>query len=299
MRRSWRTFASMLVLGVAPLAGCVQVPADKSVHDLRPIQPGAAAAPKQELSAADISKSLLQQADLLDKTGKTSDAVAAYQKMRSTNGPDAELATRRLAILYFRTGDMDRAEQEFHLLKLQNPKDAVTLTYLGNINYQRAMWGTAEKNYLDAIFYQPKHAEAWTGLGLTLAQKEAYSEAIEAFTNVVSKAEAYCCVARVMTQKGKRQDAVTAYQTALKLDPTLMQARTELARLQQTAMTETPTNVTLTTHLKAERRGSAELEDAPAQSSDGSSRLLMQRPTLPPLPESPADGAWPTPGQRK
>jgi tetratricopeptide (TPR) repeat protein len=289
----------LLVLGVAPLSGCVQVPTDKSVHDLRPIAPGAAAAPKQELTAVDISKSLLQQADLLEKTGKTSDALAAYQKMRTTNGPDAQLATRKLAILYYRTGDMDRAEQEFHLLKLQNPKDAVTLTYLGNINYQRAMWGTAEKNYLDAVFHQPKHAEAWTGLGLTLAQKEAYSEAIDAFTNVVSKAEAYCCVARVMNQKGKRQDAVIAYQTALQLDPTLMQARTELARLQQTALSDAPTKVTLTTHQKAERRGSAEMEDAPAQSSDGSSRLLMQRPTLPPLPEPPAEGAWPMPGQRK
>ena len=204
--------------------------------------------------------------------------------MRTTNGPDAQLATRKLAILYYRTGDMDRAEQEFHLLKLQNPKDAVALTYLGNISYQRSNWGTAEKNYLDALFHQPKHAEAWTGLGLTLAQREAYSEAIDAFTNVVSKAEAYCCVARVMNQQGKRQDAVVAYQTALKLDPTLIQARTELARIQEHARTETPAKVTLTTHLKSERHGNAELEDAPAQATEGSSRVLMQRPTLPPLP---------------
>ena len=62
--------------------------------------------------------------------------MVAYQKLRTSNGPDAQLATRKLAILYFRTGDMERAEQEFHLLKLQNPKDAVTLTYLGNISYR-------------------------------------------------------------------------------------------------------------------------------------------------------------------
>jgi len=299
MRRSWRTYASLLVLGVAPLSGCVQVPANKSVQDLRPVPPGAAPAPKQELTAADISKSLLQQADLLERTGKTSDAVAAYQKLRTTNGPDAPLATRRLAILYYRTGDMDRAEQEFQLLKLQDPKDAVTLTYLGNINYQRSMWGTAEKYYLDATFHQPKYAEAWTGLGLTWAQKENYSEAIEAFTNVVSKAEAYCCVARVMDQKGKRRDAVVAYQTALQLDPTLTQARTELARIQEAARAEPAAKVTLTTHLKSGAPGTAELVDAPPQSSDGTSRLLTQRPTLPPLPELPADSAWPAPGQKQ
>ena len=73
MRRSWRTFALILLLGVWPQLGCVQVPADKSVQDLRPIQQNADSAKKQELTAADISKSMLQQADLLEKSGKTGD----------------------------------------------------------------------------------------------------------------------------------------------------------------------------------------------------------------------------------
>jgi tetratricopeptide (TPR) repeat protein len=299
MQRSWRTFVLLMLAGLWPQLGCVQVPANKSVQDLRPIAPVVAPAKSQELTATDISQSMMQQADLLEKTGKTSDAVAAYQRLRGADGPDAPQATKKLALLYYRSGDMDRAEQEFHLLKLQNPKDAATLTYLGNINYQRGMWGTAEKNYRDAIFHQPNHAEAWTGLGMTLAQNEAYTDAVDALAKVVSKAEAYCCVARVLTQQGKRQDAVRAYQTALSLDPTMQQARTELARMQERVQTDAPKTITLTTHFKAENRGTIELEDAPIYASEGASRLLMQRPTLPPLPDVDNDRDWPSTSKKR
>ena len=299
MRRSWRTFALILLFGVWPQLGCVQVPADKSVQDLRPIQQNAGSAKKQELTAADISKSMMQQAELLEKTGKTGDAVAAYQKMRGSEGPDAQQATKKLALLYYRSGEMDRAEQEFLLLKQQNPKDASTLTSLGNINYQRGMWGTAEKCYRDALYHQADHVEAWTGLGMTLAQLEAYNDSVDALSKVVSKAEAYCCVARVLSQQGKRQDAVRAYETALTIDPAMQQAKMELARIQQTVRTDPPTTVTLTTHLKPENRAVVELEDAPGFAIEGASRLMMQRPTLPPVPELGSDRDWASSNKKK
>lgn len=285
----------ILTFGIMPLAGCVQMPTDKSVHDLRPVAPTAQSAKSQELSVADISKSWLQQADLDEKTGKTAEAIAVYQKMRTGDGPDAPLATRKLAILYYRTGDLDKAEKEFQLLKLRNPKDAVTLTYLGDINYQRGMWSAAAKYYDDALYHQPKHDPASIGLGMTLAQTEAYGEAITKLSQVVPKAEAYCCVARVMTQQGKRQDAIRAYETALQLDPNVPQARSELTRLQQS----TTTTVTRTTHLTAERRGTAELMDAPPVTGEGANRTLVLPPTLPPLPERMSEPDWATGNGRK
>ena len=292
MRRSWHPFALMLLAGV----GCAQLPAGKSVQDLRPIQPSPDSAKKQEPPTVDIARSLLQQAELLDRTGRTSDAIAAYEKVRINNGPDTWQATRKLAMLHYRVGDLDRAEKEFTLLKQQNPKDAQTLTYLGNIAYQRGQFGIAENCYSNAVFHQPDYADAWSGLGMTIAQDgERWQKSKECFAKVVSEAEAYCCVARIMNQQGRRQDAYRAYQTALNLDPNLAQAKAEIARLQHTLLTDPPTTVTLTTHLKAEKRGSVELEDVQTRIIEGARRFRMQRPTLPPLPDI---GDWPAEPKR-
>ena len=53
MRMSWRTFVLILLAAIWPQLGCHQVPADKSVQELRPIQQ-IGSAKKQDLTAAEI-----------------------------------------------------------------------------------------------------------------------------------------------------------------------------------------------------------------------------------------------------
>ena len=55
MRKSWRTIAMIVAFGVWPQVGCHQVPGDKSVQDLRPIQP-IGKDKKQDLTAADTRR---------------------------------------------------------------------------------------------------------------------------------------------------------------------------------------------------------------------------------------------------
>ena len=69
MHMSWRTYAMILLAGIWPNLGCHQVPGDKSVQDLRPIQQTAGSAKKQELTAADIAQSGISKVDRLEKDG--------------------------------------------------------------------------------------------------------------------------------------------------------------------------------------------------------------------------------------
>jgi tetratricopeptide (TPR) repeat protein len=298
MHMSWRTYAMILLIGIWPHLGCHQVPGDKSVQDLRPIQQTAGSAKKQELTAADITQSWIAKADKLEKDGKTSEAIALCEKMREPGNPQALQATKKLALIYDRNHDLDRAEQEYQRILQQNPQDADTLCNLGYLSYRRSHWYIAEKYLRSALAQKPDHAYAWVNLGMTLAQQGGRdAESLEAFAKVLPKAEAYCEVAFILKLQGKLRDAIRAYETALTIEPAMPRANAELAKMR---LTDAASTVTLTTPYGPGQKGAVELEEAPVRWYEGTGRLMMQRPTLPPLPDldlPPSNG--PTTGTKK
>ncbi len=278
MRMSWRIFVLCLLVGSWPSLGCVQMPGEKSVSKGRTFDPNPDPVKMQALTATDIAQTWLAQADKLQQDKKLHEAVALCEKMREPGNPQAVLATKKLALLYDRTQDLDRAEDEYKRLLQHNPKDADTLAKIGDMYYRRGMWGAAEKWYGDALAHQANHASARSGLGFALAHQGEYVKSLEEFKKVVSAADAYCEIAFVMKLQGKRQDAVRAYEEALRLEPTMARASTELSRMQTARGTEIPVH-------QVGRPGAAQLEDAPVRISEDTNRWLMQRPVLPPLPE--------------
>jgi len=301
MRTTWRTVILFLLAGLWPQLGCHQLPANKSVQDLRPIQQKDGAVPKQELTAVEIGKSLAVQATALEDARKATEAIAMYEKIRATDAAQAPHATRKLAILYLRTNDLDRAEQEYQILLQQNPRDPDLLCAMGDISYRRGHFGTAEKKFRDALSRKPDHANAIINLGMTLAQRGEYDESRETFKKVVSEAEAYCEIAFVMKLNNKHEDAMRAYQTALTKDPNLQRAQAEMTQMYQS---DPGLAVRMTTPYRAEKRGSVDLEPStPTLVSDGAGRTMMQRPTLPPVPDfdlNESNGRdWQTSGKKK
>lgn len=282
MRMSWRIYVLFLLAGAWPNLGCVQMPGDKSVKEIQPVHPNAGGAKKLDLTAADITQTWQAQADKLQKENKLADAIALCEKMREPGNPQALVATKHLALLYDRTQDLDRAEDEYKRLLQHNPKDADLLAKLGDMFSRRGKWAAAEKWYGDALAQQPTHPGARSGLGFALAHQGDYVKSLEEFKKVVPAAEAYCEIAFVMKLQGKREDAVRAYEEALRLEPTMARASTELARMQQALLTA-PAAPKTPVH-QVGRPGMAQLEDAPSNTSEMTSRWLMQRPTLPPLP---------------
>ena len=123
MRISWRTYLMILLFGLWPHLGCHQLPADKSVQDLRPIQQNAGdSSKKQELTAADIMQDWLAKADKLEKEGKAGEAIALCERQRGPGNPQALQATRKIAAIRDRGDDLDGAEKEYRTILEKNPR---------------------------------------------------------------------------------------------------------------------------------------------------------------------------------
>src|ERR1043165_1438152 len=220
MYTSWRSFAVITLAFVWPQFGCELLRFGKSTQEVRPVPEKPVTPPMQSISAAEQAQSLLRQADALEKIGQINEAIALYEQIRQAGADYGCQATKRLALLYDRTNQWQRAEQEYRIVQQQSPKDAETLCNLGYINYRRGHFYAAEKDFQNAVYYKPDLRDAWINLALTQAQLEEYDKSINSFCKYFSKAEAYCNVAAVLTLKGKQEDAIRALQTARHLEPT-------------------------------------------------------------------------------
>lgn len=282
MRKSWRMYLMILLFGAWPQLGCHQLPGDKSVKDLTPIQQKAGADKRQELTAADITQTWLAKAEQLEREGKSGEAIALCEKMREPGNPQALQASKKIALLYDRTHNLDKAEQEYRLLLQQNPSDADAMVNLGNVYYRRAQWFAAEKFFSDALKLKPDHAWAWASMGMTLAQQGNYAASVEAFTKKLPKADAYCEVGFVMKLQGKPREAIQAYEEALKLEPALARASAELTKLRAVVAMDSPTSANAKRDANQEwlKRGTVEQVDTPIRVIEGASRQMQVRPTL-------------------
>lgn len=188
---------------------------------------------QQELSAKDSAKVCYSTAEALEQGGKDSEAVALYDKARQLDPQLNVQATRRLAVLYDRNGEFDKALAEYRRGLQDNPKDAGLLSDLGYGYYCRGEWAEAEKNLTKAVAVNPKLANAWVNLGLTLAQQSRYDESLAAFSKVVSAPQARCNLAFIQVTQGKTEEARSNYELALRTEPGLQIARVALQKINQ------------------------------------------------------------------
>lgn len=295
MRAAWRNLCLLLLVGLAPQLGCHQLPKDTRVQDLRPIQQPDAT--PQQLTAADVGESLAAQARALEDAQKLAEAVAVYEKMRQT---DPVPATRKLASLYLKYNELDRAERELQLLWQNNAKDADTLCGLGDVGYRRGHLGIAQKWYSDALSRQPDHPQALSGLGMTLALNSNPDGGFAAFKKMgLTDGEAYCQVASLLKGQKRNEEAMRYYQAALNRDPDNPRARSELAQLYQ----DDPGLVARIMTRTSAKRGTVEVEPvAMTPMTEPMERRMEQRPSLPPLPDfdlgEDNGRGWKTSGQK-
>jgi tetratricopeptide (TPR) repeat protein len=232
MRKSWRTWAVIVLFGVWPHLGCHQLPANKSVQDLQP-KKQTVESKKQELTTAEITLAAwLAGVEALEKERKFDEAIARCEQMRAPGSPFVWQATKKLALIYERQGERDRAEHLYKALLAQNPRDADVLAKVGDLYKARGQWGIAFRHYTDALQHNPDHIIALTGLGMVHAQLGDAAKSFEAFRKVLrSDAEAHCEVAVILKMKGEIREAIRAYELALQKDPAMPRATSELAKL--------------------------------------------------------------------
>lgn len=185
-----------------------------------------------ELPPFRAAEACLATAQALDKKGHEPEAIAEYEKARQYN-PKLTQVSRRLAVLYDRQCDYTRAMNEYKLALQDNPKDADLLNDLGYCCHERGDDPEAEKWLRQALEINPKHARAQGNLALTLGHQGRYKEAFDAFTKVVSPAQAHSNLGVILAQQGQSALAQAALRQALELEPDLKQARFVLSRLEK------------------------------------------------------------------
>lgn len=193
------------------------------------------------VQAATLSMTMAEQ---LEKAGKESDAIGYYEKARAADPATTVKASRRLAVLYDRSGDSSKAMTEFRELLKVRPKDADLLNDVGYSHYTRGEYGEAETHLRKAVDADKLHKRAWINLGLTLAQIGREAESLAAFEKVVTPAEAKANLAFVLVTKGNRDEATNFYRQALAADAGLKSAQVGLAALEKNQPPEPPVTPT-------------------------------------------------------
>lgn len=199
----------------------------------KPSEESTTAVSDTELAGQPAAVLAMTMAEQLEKAGKDADAIAYYEKARSTDPSAAAKASRRLAVLYDRVGEPGKAMSEFRQLVQDHPKDADLLNDVGFSHFNRNEWTEAETYFRKAIDQDKAHKRAWVNLGMTLAYLGRTQESITAFEKVVTPAEAKSNLALVLATQGQRDAAADLYRQALAEDSTLKTAHTGLAALEK------------------------------------------------------------------
>ena len=118
--------------------------------------------------------------------------------------------------------------RDVYALRLQ-PRFALAENNLGTLLFERNRLAEAEMHYRRAVELQPGYAEAWDNLGLVYARQERWFEAAVSFEKAIAleggrKAGTHRNLAGALLKQGRNHEALKEYETALRLDPTMVAA---------------------------------------------------------------------------
>jgi Tfp pilus assembly protein PilF len=219
-----------VLLALLPQLGCATGrpgPAEEPF----PARPAAADAraeavlpPKQAAAAC------LAVARSFDQAGHAAEAIERYEYARRVDPRHADVAWR-LAVLYDRQGQDDRAQAEYQAALQAHLGNAALLNDVGYFHYQRGRWAEAEKWLRRAVDKDPDFARAWVNLGLALGQQGRAADSHAAFARVLTPAEAHANVGVLLARRGRTDEARPHLQQAVALDPARKAAQVVLDRL--------------------------------------------------------------------
>jgi tetratricopeptide (TPR) repeat protein len=193
-----------------------------------------AKAQEPELPPEKSAKLCLATADEMDKAGHLDQAIAQCELARQHN-PKQPGVGRKLAALYARAGQFDKAVDEYQKELAKTPKDADLLNDLGYCYYEKQDYPQAEKYLRQAIAAKASLQRAHANLGLALGRQEKWKESLDEFKKAGSLGAAHANLAAMYHAAGQDDNARRECQIALGLDSQLKAARDLLAALDEKA----------------------------------------------------------------
>ena len=111
-------------------------------------------------------------------------AIEQYERARSFDSQLKGVA-KRLAVLYEREGNRDKAVVEYAAAFREEPRDADLWNDFSHFQFAGGDYVTAEAAARTALRINSEHKLAWVNLGLSLAEQRKYDEARESLARAV------------------------------------------------------------------------------------------------------------------
>ncbi len=170
-----------------------------------------------------------------ERLAKEAQAVEFYQdclKFKSY----LQLPAQRLAAIYFKNGRLEKAIQQYELLKSEYPDDISMLVTLGGLYIADARYADAAHIFNTAILIHPDnfHTDNEPQVDQLILDGQ-FHEAIEQIEDLVltqpHRADLLMKRADVLAMLGETTEAVSQYEEALRLCPDFLEATIKLGTL--------------------------------------------------------------------
>jgi tetratricopeptide (TPR) repeat protein len=165
-----------------------------------------------------------------ESQGEFDRAISQYQEAAKLD-PKLSLPWLRMGLIYTNQKQYDQAIAMWNqYIKVTNGSAAAYCDLGLTLELAQRFTG-AESAYKTAVSKDPKNESARVNYGLMLARQGRTAEATEQLGAVLTPAEVHYNLASVLESQEKIAAARAEYQTALRLDPDMTDARDRLAAL--------------------------------------------------------------------
>jgi len=170
-----------------------------------------------------------------ERLGKESQAVEFYQDCLKFKNY-LQLPAMRLAAIYFKNGRIEKATEQYELLKSEYPDDIETLVTLGQLYIAAARYADAAEIFNTAILIHPDNFQTSDQPEIDMLISEGQmQEALELIEDLVQtephRADLLARRADLLAMLGATTDAVSQYEDALRLCPDFLEATIKLGTL--------------------------------------------------------------------
>jgi tetratricopeptide (TPR) repeat protein len=166
--------------------------------------------------------------------GKESQAVEFYQDCLKFKNY-LQLPRQRLAAIYFKNRQLEKAIQEYELLKNEYPDDVSALVTLGHLYIANTQYTEAIEAFNTAILIHPDNFDADGEDIEQLIAEEQLDEALEQLERLLDeqpeRADLGLKRADILAMLGADAEAVSQYQEVLRISPDFLEATIKLGTL--------------------------------------------------------------------
>ncbi len=146
--------------------------------------------------------------------------------------PDNHFAHYGLGSVFLKSGQVDKAVEEFKISLRLNPGEVNAHNFLAGCYTAKQMWGPAIKEYENTLEFKPRDPQVYYNLGDLYAKTGSNQKAIRAYQEAIAidpkYLEAYNNLAALYADTGKADEAILLWNKAVGIDPRFLTAHFNL-----------------------------------------------------------------------